>query len=307
MKAIVTDGYGGADNLRLLEVPKPKVGPDQVLVRVKAAGVNPVDWKVAAGGLDSMMHVHFPLIPGWDAAGVVEELGADTPEFAVGDEVLGYVRRDEVGHGTYAEYVAAPVRTLTRKPAELSWQQAAALPLAGLTALRAMDRVGLGGGETVLIHGGAGGVGSFGVQLAAGRGARVIATASERNHEFLRSLGAEPVTYGDGLAGRVREIAPDGVDAALDFAGGGAVHVSREVLKDAARSASVADGDVKKLGGQVVWVRPDAEGLALLAALVAAGELTVHVAAVLPLAEAAEAFRRSESGRTRGKLVLDVS
>jgi NADPH:quinone reductase-like Zn-dependent oxidoreductase len=306
MKAIVTNGYGGADNLRLLDVPRPKVGPDQVLVRVKSAGVNPVDWKVAAGGLDGMMYVHFPLIPGWDAAGVVEELGADAPEFAVGDEVLGYVRRDEIGHGTYAEYVAAPVRTLTHKPPELSWQQAAGLPLAGLTALRSLDRVGLGEGETVLVHGGAGGVGSLGVQLGVVRGARVIATASERNHEFLRSLGAEPVTYGDGLADRVREIAPGGVDAALDFVGGGAVHVSREVLKDAARSVSIADGDVKKLGGQIVWVRPDAEGLAHLAALAAAGKLTVHVDAALPLAEAAEAFRRSESGRTRGKLVLDV-
>ncbi|WP_326798478.1 NADP-dependent oxidoreductase [Streptomyces sp. NBC_01808] len=305
MKAIVTDGYGGAENLRLLEVPKPKVGPDQVLVRVKAAGVNPVDWKVTAGGLDGMMYVHFPLIPGWDAAGVVEELGADTPEFAVGDEVLGYVRRDEVGQGTYAEYVAAPVRTLTHKPAALGWQQAAALPLAGLTALRSLDRVGAGDGETVLVHGGAGGVGSLGVQLAVLRGARVIATASERNHDFLRSLGAEPLTYGEGLADRVRELAPDGVDAALDFAGGGGVQVSHDVLKDPARSASIADGEVKKLGGQVVWVRPDAEGLAHLAGLAAAGKLTVHVEA-LPLAEAAEAFRRSESGRTRGKLVLDV-
>lgn len=305
MKAIVTNEYGGPENLRLDEVPKPKVGPDQVLVRVQAAGVNPVDWKVAKGYLDPMMYVRFPLIPGWDAAGVVEELGADTPEFAVGDEVLGYVRRDEVGQGTYAEYVAAPVRTLTHKPAGLGWQEAAALPLAGLTALRSLDRVGAGEGETVLVHGGAGGVGSLGVQLAVLRGARVIATASERNHDFLRSLGAEPVTYGEGLADRVRELAPDGVDAAVDFAGGGAVQVSREVLKDPARSASIADGEVKKLGGQVVWVRPDAEGLAYLAGLAAAGKLTVHVDA-LPLAEAAEAFRRSESGRTRGKLVLDV-
>lgn len=305
MKAIVTNEYGGPENLRLDEVPRPKVGPDQVLVRVKAAGVNPVDWKIAKGYLDSMMYVRFPLIPGWDAAGVVEELGADTPEFAVGDEVLGYVRRDEVGQGTYAEYVAAPVRTLARKPADLGWRQAAALPLAGLTALRSLDRVRVGDSDTVLVHGGAGGVGAFGVQLAALRGARVIATASERNHDFLRSLGAEPVTYGDGLADRVRELAPDGVDAAVDFVGGGAVQVSHELLKDAARSASIADGEVKKLGGHVVWVRPDAEGLAYLAELASAGDLAVHVDA-LPLTDAAEAFRRSESGRTRGKLVLDV-
>jgi len=152
------------------------------------------------------MHVHFPLIPGWDVAGVVEAVGADATEFAVGDEVVGYVRKDHLQHGTFAELVAAPVRTLARKPASLSWTEAAGLPLAGLTALQALRRVGVTAGDTVLVHGAAGGVGSLGVQVAVALGARAIGTASERNHEFLTSLGAEPAAYGDGLADRVRAL-----------------------------------------------------------------------------------------------------
>ena len=176
------------------------------LIRVRAAGINPVDWKILAGYLDPIMHVHFPLIPGWDVAGVVEAVGADATEFAVGDEVVGYVRKDHLQHGTFAELVAAPVRTLARKPASLSWTEAAGLPLAGLTALQALRRVGVTAGDTVLVHGAAGGVGSLGVQVAVALGARAIGTASERNHEFLTSLGAEPAAYGDGLADRVRAL-----------------------------------------------------------------------------------------------------
>lgn len=307
MKAAIAHRYGDPDQLSWTDQPDPKVGPDSVLVRVKAVGVNPVDWKVLAGYLDPLMNVHFPLIPGWDVAGVVERTGLDATEFAVGDEVVGYVRKDEVQHGTFAELVAAPVRTLARKPAALSWQQAAGLPLAGLTALQALDRVGVTKGETVLVHAASGGVGSLGVQIAAARGARVIGTASERNHDFLRSLGAEPVTYGDGLAGRVRELAPDGVDAAVDFVGNGVIDVSQELLRDTSRVASIADNDVLDKGGHMVWVRPDGAGLAALGDLADAGKLTVHVDTVLPLSQAAEAFRRSQEGRTRGKIVLEVS
>ncbi|MEN2422940.1 NADP-dependent oxidoreductase [Streptomyces rimosus] len=307
MKAVIAHSYGDPDTLTWTDQPDPKVGPDSVLVRVKAAGVNPVDWKVLAGYLDPMMDVHFPLIPGWDVAGVVEAVGQDATEFDVGDEVVGYVRKDEVQHGTFAELVAAPVRTLASKPAALDWQQAAGLPLAGLTALQSLDRVGLAKGETVLVHAAAGGVGSFAVQIAVARGARVIGTASERNHAFLRSLGAEPVTYGDGLADRVRKVAPDGVDAAVDFVGNGVIDVSQELLRDTSRVASIADSEVKHKGGHMVWVRPDHAGLTALGDLADAGKLTVHVDTVLPLSEAAEAFRRSQEGRTRGKIVLEAS
>jgi NADPH:quinone reductase-like Zn-dependent oxidoreductase len=307
MKAITTSRYGGPEVLEYGEQPDPKVGPDSVLLRVKAAGVNPVDWKILAGYLDPMMDAHFPLIPGWDVSGVVEAVGADATEFAVGDEVIGYVRKDEVQHGTFAEKVAAPVRTLARKPASLNWQEAAGLPLAGLTAYQALKRVHTQLGDTVLVHAAAGGVGSFAVQIAVALGAHVIGTASERNHDFLRSLGAQPVTYGDGLADRVRELAPDGVDVALDFVGDGAVDVSQELLKDRSRVVSIADGEVGAKGGHMVWVRPDSADLTALGELADAGKLGVPVDAAFPLAEAAEAFRRSMQGRTRGKIVLDVS
>ncbi|BDM71185.1 oxidoreductase [Streptomyces nigrescens] len=307
MKAISTQRYGDPEVLTYADLPDPKVAPDSVLIRVRAAGVNPVDWKALAGHLDPMLNVHFPLIPGWDVAGVVEAVGADVPEYEVGDEVIGYVRKDDLQHGTYAELVAAPVRTLARKPASLSWQQAAGLPLAGLTAYQAADRVGAKAGETALVHAAAGGVGSLGVQILVARGLRVIGTASERNHDFLRSLGAEPVSYGDGLADRVRALAPDGVDVALDFVGGGVVDVSQELLKDRGRVASIADGEVKEKGGHLVWVRPDSDRLTALGALADAGKLTVAVDAVYPLSEAPEALRRSMAGRARGKIVLEVS
>lgn len=208
MKAITYSAYGTPGSLTLVDVPHPKVGPGEVLVRVKAAGVNPVDWKLAAGYLDPILEVRYPVIPGWDVAGVVESVGPDTFDFAVGDEVYGYVRKEWVELGTYAELVSAPVRTLARKPRELTFEQAAGLPLAGLTAYQSLTRAGLKAGESVLIHSAAGGTGSFGVQIAVALGLRVIGTAGAHNHDYLRSLGAEPVLYGEGLADRVRELAP---------------------------------------------------------------------------------------------------
>ncbi|MFE5922433.1 NADP-dependent oxidoreductase [Streptomyces sp. NPDC056468] len=306
MKAITLQHYGQPEDLKLVEHPDPKVAPGEVLIRVKAAGVNPVDWKVGAGYLDPLMETHFPVIPGWDVSGVVEQVGLDVEEFAPGDEVYGYVRKDSVQLGTYAELVAANVRLVARKPASLSWEQAAGVPLAGLTAYQAIKRVGVSAGETVLVHAAAGGVGMFGVQIAVALGARVIGTASERNHDFVRELGAEPVTYGDGLADRLRELAPEGVDAALDFVGGDAVDVSQQVLKRRDRVVSIADPDVLAKGGHVLWVRPDPADLTALGELADAGRLSVHIDRVLPLAEAAEAWRISSAGRVRGKLVLSV-
>ncbi|MEV5085914.1 NADP-dependent oxidoreductase [Streptomyces sp. NPDC056159] len=306
MRAMIVNRYGGPEVLELAEVDDPKVGPDSVLVRVKAVGVNPVDWKIVAGYLDPIMYVHFPLVPGWDVAGVVEAVGLDAPEFSVGDEVFGYVRKDEVQHGTYAELVAAPLRTLAHKPASLSWQQAAGVPLTGLTAWQSLARVRVTERDTVLVHAASGGVGTFAVQIAVAQGARVIGTASERNHDFLRSLGAEPVTYGEGLADRVRQVAPEGIDAAADYVGGDAVAVSQELLKDRSRVASIVDAEVTQRGGHHVWARPDSTDLAELARLADAGKLSVHVQQALPLADAAEAFRLSKSGRTRGKIVLEV-
>jgi NADPH:quinone reductase-like Zn-dependent oxidoreductase len=308
MKAITYRTYGGPDVLEYGDVPDPKLGPDAVLIRVKAASVNPVDWKIQAGYLDGVMDTVFPVIPGWDVAGVVEEAGVGVTEFAPGDEVIGYAREDFVSRGTFAEYVAAPVRTLARKPVGLSFEEAAGLPLAGLTAYQALTRaLNVGSGDTVLVHAAAGGVGSLAVQIARALGARVIGTASERNHDYLRGLGAEPVAYGEGLAERVRALAPQGVDAVLDLIGGDALKISPELLAEGGRLASVADGAVLALGGRYVFVRPDAGDLEALTALAERGQLRVDVAAAFPLERAADAQRLNQEGHTRGKVVVTVA
>ncbi|MDO8145383.1 MULTISPECIES: NADP-dependent oxidoreductase [unclassified Isoptericola] len=307
MRAITYAQYGSADVLELTEQPDPHPGADVVVVRVKAASVNPVDWKVREGYLDGLLDTQFPVVPGWDVAGVVEQVGLDTPEYSVGDEVYGYVRKDWVHGGTFAEKVAAPVRTLAPKPSTLSFEEAAAVPLTGLTALQSIRRAGVASGQTVLVHAAAGGVGSFAVQIAKARGARVIGTASEGNHDFLRSLGAEPVTYGDGLADRVRALAPEGVDVALDYVGGDAVAVSADVLAPGGTISSIADPAARdEHGGQYVWVRPSTEDLAELGALIDEGTVGVEVAEVYDLADAAAAHRASETGHVRGKIVVKV-
>lgn len=289
------------------DVPEPKVGPDFVLVRVKAAGVNPVDWKIREGRLDGLFQTDFPVIPGWDMAGVVERAGPAVSEFSPGDEVIGYVREDHVGRGTYAELVSAPVRTLGRKPTRLSWAEAGGLPLAGLTAYQALVKaLGVNEDDTVLIHAASGGVGSFAVQIALARGARVIGTAGPHNHDHLRSLGAEPVAYGAGLADEVRRLAPGGVSAALDLVGGEALDVTPELLTGKGRWASIVDPSVTERGGRYVFVRPDPTDLAALARLADDGRLTVPVAKTFPLSEAAEAQRLSAEGHTRGKIVLTM-
>lgn len=292
--------------LSVSELPDPKVAPGAVLIDVKAAGVNPVDWKVMAGYLDGLMDPVFPVIPGWDVAGVVRAVGADTPEFEIGDEVYSYARKEFVHGGTFAELVAVPADFVAHKPNSLTFEQAGALPLAGMTALRSLRATGIfpnGAGKTVLIHGAAGGVGGFGIQLALAAGARVIGTASERNHDYLRSLGAEPVTYGEGLAERVRALAPNGVDASVDFVGG-VENSTLEVLADGGGHSSIADPTVADHGGHYLWVRPSHEGLVTLTELADAGKLTVDVAQTFGLDGVGAAFDRSREGHTRGKLVI---
>lgn len=289
--------------LEVRDLPAPKVAPGSVLIEVRAAGVNPVDWKAMAGGLDPLFDAIFPVIPGWDVAGVVIGLGLDTPEFAVGDEVIAYARKDVLHAGSFAEQMAIPASTVARKPASLSWAQAAGLPLAGGTALRTLDALAVADGDTVLVHAAAGGVGSLAVQIARARGARVIGTASQRNHDFLRSLGAEPVAYGDGLAERVLELVPGGVDAVADFVGG-QLETTLALLAPQGRHASVADSAVTQHGGRYLWVRPDGTETARLSQLADEGALTVEVAATFGLDQVAEAFEQSRSGRTRGKLII---
>ena len=304
MRAVTYDAYA-KDDTKLVygEVPDPKVGPGQVLIQVKAAGVNPVDWKIMSGGIDAMMDVVFPVIPGWDVAGIVTRTGPDTPEFAIGDEVVSYARKDDVHAGTFAEYVAVAAAHVARKPAGLSWAQAGGLPLAGLTALRSLDRLAVGPGDVLLVNGAAGGVGSLAVQIGVARGARVIGTASERNHDFVRGLGGEPVAYGEGVVERIKALSPEGVTAVADFVGGN-LKVTFAVLARGGRHVSVADRTVEQHGGHWIWVRPDGSKLAELGELIDRGALTVEVAETFPLDKVGAAFDESRSHHTRGKLVI---
>ncbi|WP_251092725.1 NADP-dependent oxidoreductase [Streptomyces sp. Caat 7-52] len=307
MKGISYSRYGGPEVLEYGELRDPKVGPDQVLVKVRAAAVNPVDWKCREGHLDPLLDPVFPVIPGWDVSGVVVQPGVAVTEFGVGDEVVGYVREDFLSRGTFAEYVAAPVRTLARKPRNLSFEEAAGLPLAGLTAYQVLVRsLDVQRGETVLVHAAAGGVGSLAVQIAAHLGARVIGTAGPSNHDYVRRLGAEPVAYGEGLSERVRGLAPEGVDAVFDTVGGDTLKASANLLAPEGRLASIADPEVVGYGGRYAFVRPDAEDLRRLSELAERGAVTVNVQETFPLERAADAQRLSQEGHTRGKLVVTV-
>lgn len=309
MKAMVYRAFGGPNSLEMTEVAEPRVGPDWVKIAVRAVSVNPVDWKLAAGHLDALLETHFPAIPGWDVAGVVEQVGPAVRTFAPGDEVYGYVRKDTIHGGTYAEKVAAPLRTVALKPKNLDFAHAAAVPLAGLTAYQTLIHdLRIRAGETVLIHAAAGGVGSFAVQIAVAMGVNVIGTASEENHGYLRSLGAVPVTHGHGLVDRVLELVPGGVDAALDLIGGEALTDSPAMLKPDSRGrlVSITSPSVKELGGIMGDVHPDVTDLNAITALVEEGKIKVTLAASYPLSQAARAWHENMTGHTRGKIILTV-
>jgi NADPH:quinone reductase-like Zn-dependent oxidoreductase len=300
MKAVTYTDYGDPEVLHVGETDEPHPGTGQIRIAVRAAGVNPIDWKARSGVTRQVMPVSFPAIDGREAAGVVDEVGTDVTDVAAGDEVFGF----SVG-GAAAEY--AVLDAYAAKPASMSWEEAAALPVAVETSVRVFTVLGgLGEGQTILINGAAGGVGSAAVQLARARGARVIGTASEGNHEFLRSLGAEPTTYGPGLVERVRALAPDGIDLAFDTAGQGAAPDLITLTGDPARVATIADFGAAALGVKVTGGGDfrATEALGEAAALYDAGRLQVAIAAAYPFEQAAEAHRSSEQGHVRGKLVL---
>lgn len=313
MRAITIDAFGGTDRLTLSDRPDPKLGPDGVLVGVRAAGVNPVDYKIREGNLDAAFPHHFPLICGWDVAGVVEAVGPAVRDLAVGDEVYAYARKTEIAEGTYAERVSLPATMVARKPESMSFVEAAAVPLAGLTAYQALtEGLVLAAGETVLITAAAGGVGHFGVQIAHALGATVIGTASEGNHDFVRGLGAASVVdyTGGGVADAVRAEHPDGIDAVHDLVGGDAQADARGALREGGRIASNVDTDPAKdtpgITGRYCFVRPSAAELGELARMADDGRLRVEIAETFGLERAADAHTRLEEGHVRGKLVLEI-
>ena len=308
MRAAIYDQHGGAEVLEVREVPEPPVGPDTVLVRARATSVNPVDWKIREGYLRGAYPHHLPIIPGWHVAGVVEALGpAVRTGLQVGDEVFGYVRRDDVAMGTTAELVAAPERTLARKPAGISFGEAAALPLAGMTAYQCLvEELDVQPGERVLVHAASGGVGHLAVQIAKALGAHVIGTASPANHAWLRELGADQVL--DYNAGPISsQLGDDLVDAVVDLVGGEALSDAPKQVRDTSRVVSIIDADtVLAQGGHYVFVRPSRENLQALTDLVESGRLTVTVAETFDLDHVADAHRLSEGGHPRGKVVITL-
>ena len=300
MKAISFDRFGGTEVLHEANIEVPQPGPGQVRIRVKAAGVNALDGKTRSGMLEAVYPTTFPAVPGGELAGVVDALGEGVSDVQVGDEVLGWSDT-----GSYAQYALAT--TVAPKPAGLDWQDAAALPVASETAERVLNLLGVAAGETVLMHGASGGVGTLAVQFATARGARVIATASPSNQDYLTSLGATATVYGEGLVERVRALAPDGVDAVFDLAGKGALEDSITLRGGTERIVTIADFRAQQLG--ITFARGRAEAsaarLAALAHDAATGKLVTTVTEY-PLAQAATAQQVSDTGHVRGKLVITV-
>ncbi len=302
-RTVVFTSYGDPDVLSVIEERPIEPPAGQVRVQVKAAGVQPFDCLFRSGAAHQWMPASFPQRLGNEFAGVIDAVGPDVHAVAVGDDVLGWAMLD-----CYAEHVVVGTDQLARKPPAMAWVEAGVLSASGQAAAAAVAALGVGRDATVLIHAAAGGVGGFAVQLAVAAAATVVGTASDRNHEHLRSLGAIPVSYGDGLVERVRTAAPDGVDVALDASGTvAALHASLELVSDRSRIGTVAFQPVaEQLGVRRLSTDRSAARLRELTELYTAGKLRVVIQRAYPLEHAADAHRAVETGHVRGKVVLTV-
>lgn len=305
-KVVMFDGYGGPDVLHVAEVPDPEAGPGQVRIRIRAAGVQPFDCATRRGDFAAYSPLRFPVRLGNEAAGVIDQVGGGIADFAPGDEVIAFMTMEG-----YADTVVVPAGQVARKPAAMPWPQAGGLTASGQTAWTALDELAIEPGETLLVHAAAGGVGTMAVQVGRIRAATVIGTASPRNHDYLRSLGAIPVTYGPGLAERVRAAAPGGsVDKVLDAIGGAEVlEASLELTRgERDRIVTVADWtNSARLGIRRIGTERSVRKLRELTDLYTRGRLRVEVADTFPLERAADAHRAVETGHVRGKVVLTAA
>ncbi len=308
MKAVRIHSYGGPEVLVYEDAPRPQAGKGEVLVRVHAASINPVDWKIREGYAKDRLHHRLPLILGWDASGVVDAVGSGVKRLKKGDQV--YSRPDVARDGAYAEYVVINEPLVALKPKSIDHIHAAGIPLAGMTAWQSLfDAGGLSAGQRVLIHAAAGGVGHLAVQLAKWKGAYVIGTASARNHDFIRGLGADEVIDYRAIP---FEKAVHDVDVVLDTIGGDTQARSWKVLKKGGILVSIVSPPSAEEAGAhgvrqaYVFMQPKLTQLQELATLVEAGKLSCAVETVLPLSEARRAQELSQSGHARGKIVLDV-
>lgn len=310
MRAVYYDEFGSTDVLKIGQLDISEIKEGEVLVKIKAAAINPVDAAVRKGLLKNHLPYQFPIIPGWDVAGIVEERGFSARRFKAGDEVYAYARRPTVHFGTFAEYIVLPESYLAICPKNLSFEEAAGIPLVGLTAYQSLfDAGNLQEGQTVLILGASGGVGSLAIQLAKAKGARVIGVASKRNHAHMKKLGAdETVDYKDvNIGNTVKNIIPDGVDLIFDCASGETLHQSLSALKSTGMLVSIlnhGENIDKHIRFQYVFVEPNATELAHLCELAEKGKLQVPVSKTFNLDNAVEAFKQIETHHTTGKIVI---
>lgn len=308
MKAIRIHKYGGREELIYEDAAIPEVGADEVLVKVKSAAVNPVDWKIREGYLAEMIPFSMPFVPGWDFSGEIASVGSEAGSWKEGDAV--YSRPDIARNGTYAEYIVVKGSEIAAKPKTLSWNEAAAVPLAALTAWQCLyDAANLKEGDRVLIHAGSGGVGIVAIQLAKLRGAYVYTTCSGKNAEFVKSLGAdEVIDYTKEDFSELRDL-----DVVLDAIGGEVLEKSFQTLKKGGKLVSVVsqpnEEDAKRHGveGHFVFVQPNSQQLDELTTFLDEKKIAIHIDSVFPLQDAAKAHERSETSRARGKIILEVS
>ncbi|MET4783713.1 NADP-dependent oxidoreductase [Glaciihabitans sp. UYNi722] len=302
MRAIQFTEYGPSTVMHIAEIPEPHAGPDHIRIAVKASGISPGEIRVRSGATKAVMPISFPYRTGFDATGVVDEIGEGVEGVRLGDEVFGWP--DFTERGANADF--AILAAWAPKPAAWSWEEAAGAGGAVETAARVLDRLAVDAGDTVLVQGAAGGTGAVIVQVAVARGATVIGTASPNNHDFLRSLGVTPTTYGPGLVERVHELAPDGVDAVIDCAGGALADLVK-LAGDAARVVSIADLDAASYGVHLSSGMSDSlavHGLTEAVTLAEQGLLRIPVAAAFPFTEVVAAHDFSETRHARGKIVL---
>ncbi|CAB5099765.1 Zinc-type alcohol dehydrogenase-like protein [Olavius algarvensis associated proteobacterium Delta 3] len=316
MKAWIIDRFGGREELRFTDLPEPDIGEGEVLVRIRAVGVNPVDWKIREGMLKDLFPHEFPVVLGWDMAGVVEAVGYSARRFKPGDEVFAYARRPIIHNGTYAEMIALPESYVTHRPAGATWEASAAIPLAGLTAFQSVFDAGqLGSGQTVLILGASGGVGSFAVQFAKISGATVIGLAGKGNHGYLETLGVDAaLDYTDPeFPEALERIIPGGVDLVFDCIGGASLEMGSRCGKSGGRLVSITDPEAGNLaesaglGFHFVFVEPNVRQLDTICGYIHDGQLAPPETQVFDFTDAPAAHEQMETGHTRGKIVLSLS
>ncbi|WP_372369662.1 NADP-dependent oxidoreductase [Candidatus Uabimicrobium sp. HlEnr_7] len=313
MRAMIIEEFGGEEKIKSVDVPKPQPQDNEILVKIAYAGVNPVDWKIREGMIEQLLPHVFPIILGWDMAGTVESIGSKVSSYKVGDKVYGYCRKPQVQHGCYAEYITVDEEAIALLPEKLNFAEAAGIPLVGLTAWQCLfDFANLQAGETVLIHAGAGGIGSLAIQFAKHKGAKVYTTASAKNHEYVKNLGADYVIdYNTSdFVDVILQEEPQKLNVVYDTVGGETQQKSAALIKEGGTLVSIVSPPDESLAPNIksgfVFVSPNAKQLKEISNLIKEDKVQIPAITEMKLEEAAEALRINREGHVRGKLVLKV-